>query len=279
MNPSLMTNRTIETSLADELARVIGEHDTARAFVRHAGFPRQRTPAFTIPIVFWTHVVEEVGNGVPPGLLTIARLAAEWYPLNHFFARYLEHPISSPLTGAILSEADGALTQRRLSAEAFGAPEHKTIGPIDFVLVPPGMTPSGHRNSRPFYLAVHPLTAPAIRRTLGYHELARRLTHQTISRLLHELNRRNPAPGFTLPTSAQWKFVATLPPSTHHEHVLGLQNLVGRYWQMCRSTTLLPPHILYGGPITACRSVLPKLTVNSDYDTGDDWALRLALAI
>lgn len=79
-----------EETLLQELARVFAESEEATSVARAAGLPPGRTPAFRLPFVFWSRVIEDARNGAfAGGVRAVARAALQQQPHNPVFRRFL----------------------------------------------------------------------------------------------------------------------------------------------------------------------------------------------
>ncbi len=75
--------------LIDELARVFWQAEQAVLVARLAGFPVQSMPAFKLPRVFWSTVIEAASNGMlPGGVQPIAAAALHEGGANLVFETY-----------------------------------------------------------------------------------------------------------------------------------------------------------------------------------------------
>jgi hypothetical protein len=78
-----------DDSLVDELAKVLSDADQARLVAQRAGFSAGHIPAFRMPIVFWTTMVEAARNGaIAGGVKAVAEAAAKLYPANPIYSGY-----------------------------------------------------------------------------------------------------------------------------------------------------------------------------------------------
>jgi hypothetical protein len=79
-----------EDMLVDELAQVIADEGRARLVLQRAKFPAGQTPAFRMPLVFWSTVVGDARHGViAGGVRALVVEAARLVPGNAVFQRYL----------------------------------------------------------------------------------------------------------------------------------------------------------------------------------------------
>jgi hypothetical protein len=82
-----------DQELVEELAKVLTDPDAARLVARRAGFGAGQLPAFNLPIAYWSTVVEAAGHGaIEGGVLAVAEAAAQLFPGNSRFKRYLSSP-------------------------------------------------------------------------------------------------------------------------------------------------------------------------------------------
>jgi hypothetical protein len=78
-----------DQALVDELARVLFDEGQARLVVQWAGFSPGVIPAFRMPLVFWTTVVDAASHGaIAGGVEAIAKAAARLFPANAIFGGY-----------------------------------------------------------------------------------------------------------------------------------------------------------------------------------------------
>jgi tetratricopeptide (TPR) repeat protein len=84
---------TGEQALAEELARVVHDRDTALVVLTRLGFPRGRIPPFRNPSTFWLKVIEDVRNGaIAAGEQALIETMSAMYPGNASFARLRTKP-------------------------------------------------------------------------------------------------------------------------------------------------------------------------------------------
>jgi hypothetical protein len=78
-----------DEALVDELAKVLFDEGQARLVATRAGFSPGVIPAFRMPIVFWTTVVDAARNGaIAGGVGAIAEAAGKLFPGNAIFSGY-----------------------------------------------------------------------------------------------------------------------------------------------------------------------------------------------
>ena len=105
----------------DELARIFHDGDTAKLIVRNSGFPKERIPSFSTPVVFWHKVVEDACSGtLRDGLWPILKEAARWYPNNEVLAYYRPRAVRG-----IVSELGPAIEKGKCIPVVFGPCDHE----------------------------------------------------------------------------------------------------------------------------------------------------------
>lgn len=75
--------------LVDELARLVLDHDTAKALLRRARYPLEFLPDFRAPFVFWDEIVAQVAGGRSL-LEDLVEVAVTFYPRNSVFLEWRE---------------------------------------------------------------------------------------------------------------------------------------------------------------------------------------------
>ncbi len=94
-----------DEELIHELGRVLWEREAAITVVGEARFPRESTPVFEVPWVFWAQVVEAARNGaIAGGLQSLATAAARKYPDNPIFAAYSGRVVARPTRQAAIDQ-------------------------------------------------------------------------------------------------------------------------------------------------------------------------------
>jgi Effector-associated domain 1 len=74
--------------LSEQLAKIFNEEASSRLLLRLAGFPAEKIPSFTTPLIFWHRIVEEAANGASlGGVRALVVQAAQMYPANSYFQR------------------------------------------------------------------------------------------------------------------------------------------------------------------------------------------------
>ena len=73
------------TDLVNELASIFTNEGEAEVLLRAAGFPLERAPRFTTPLVYWRLVITSTEHGVLNGATPIVEAAASLYPYNTIF--------------------------------------------------------------------------------------------------------------------------------------------------------------------------------------------------
>jgi hypothetical protein len=105
----------IRELLVYELASVLSDPDSAVAFVRLVGFPAAYLPAFKVPLVFWTQVVDGVANGIlEGGIGLLVKRALNFYPENDTFKKCLSMYAALPKQRIAIGEpATSTITVRQ----------------------------------------------------------------------------------------------------------------------------------------------------------------------
>lgn len=75
--------------LVDELAKLVLDHDTARALLRRARYPLEFLPTFRAPLVFWDEIVAQIAGGRSL-LEDLVEVAVAFYPQNPVFLEWRE---------------------------------------------------------------------------------------------------------------------------------------------------------------------------------------------